>query len=85
VDAGLELPEEFGIVFADQTRFASLGAWLQEGYAGSVPNLLERGKPVRNSASTLSRGRPLPERDRSTGRIAPDLEEQAANVREGER
>jgi len=42
--AGLELPEEFGIVFADQTRFASLGAWLQEGYAGSVPNLIERGK-----------------------------------------
>lgn len=42
--AGLDQPEEFGVVFADQMRFASLGAWLQEGYAGSVPQLIERGK-----------------------------------------
>jgi hypothetical protein len=41
---GLDKPEEFGVVFADHKRFASLGSWLQEGYAGSIRNLLERGK-----------------------------------------
>jgi hypothetical protein len=42
--AGLDQPEDFGVVFADHKRFAALGAWLQEGYAGSVANLIERGK-----------------------------------------
>jgi len=42
--AGLERPEEFGVVFADQSRFSLLGGWLQEGYAGSVTRLMDRGK-----------------------------------------
>jgi len=42
--AGFDQPEEFGVVFADQGRFDSLGAWLQEGYERSVPSLIERGK-----------------------------------------
>ena len=42
--AGLDRPQEFGVVFADQKRFPSLGGWLQEGYAGSVAGLVERGK-----------------------------------------
>ena len=41
---GLDKPEEFGVVFADQKRFALLGGWLEQGYAGSVRNLIERGK-----------------------------------------
>lgn len=42
--AGLDRPEEFGVVFADQSRFSLLGGWLQEGYAGSVTRLMDRGK-----------------------------------------
>ena len=41
---GLDEPDEFGVVFADKTRFASLTQWLQEGYAGSTASLVERGK-----------------------------------------
>lgn len=41
---GLDQPEEFGVVFADQRRFASLAGWLQDGYAGSVSALVDRGK-----------------------------------------
>ena len=41
---GLDRPEEFGVVFADHRRFASLGGLLQEGYAGSVPAVVARGK-----------------------------------------
>ncbi len=41
---GLDKPEEFGVLFADQKRFDSLGAWLQDGYSGSVRNMVDRGK-----------------------------------------
>lgn len=42
--AGLDRPGEFGMVFADHKRFASLAAWLQDGYMGSVSALVETGK-----------------------------------------
>lgn len=41
---GLDRPEEFAVLFADKNRFGSLTEWLQEGYAGSVAGLVERGK-----------------------------------------
>jgi len=41
---GFDQPEELGVVFADHRRFASLAGWLQEGYAGSVAALVDRGK-----------------------------------------
>jgi len=41
---GLDQPEEFGVLFADERRFGSLTDWLQEGYAGSVPALVNQGK-----------------------------------------
>jgi hypothetical protein len=44
IRVGLDQPEEFGVVFADEKRFASLSAWLQGGYTGSVAGLIERGK-----------------------------------------
>lgn len=41
---GFDRPEEFGVVFADKTRFGALAGWLQEGYRGSVAGLVEGGK-----------------------------------------
>ncbi len=43
---GLDQPEQFGVLFADKSRFGSLTEWLQDGYAGSVASLVERGKLV---------------------------------------
>ncbi len=41
---GLDAPEDFCVIFADRSRFASLTAWLQEGYRGEVQAEIDRGK-----------------------------------------
>lgn len=42
--AGLDAAGEFNVIFADESRHAELLDWLQDGYAGSVGDLLESGK-----------------------------------------
>ena len=41
---GLDAPREFCVIFADESRQQELSGWLQEGYEGSVSELIERGK-----------------------------------------
>lgn len=41
---GLESPDEFGVIFADASRHASLLGWLQEGYPGSLAELIAAGR-----------------------------------------
>jgi MEDS: MEthanogen/methylotroph, DcmR Sensory domain len=41
---GLDAPDDFCVIFADRSRWASLTGWLQEGYEGDVEALIERGK-----------------------------------------
>ncbi|MDQ6711459.1 MAG: MEDS domain-containing protein [Candidatus Dormibacteraeota bacterium] len=41
---GLDAPEDFCVLFADRSRFASLTAWLQDGYRGQVQAEIDRGK-----------------------------------------
>jgi hypothetical protein len=41
---GFDQPADFGVLFADRGRFATLAGWLQEGYDGSIDSLIDRGK-----------------------------------------
>jgi hypothetical protein len=41
---GLDRPHEFGVIFADESRFQELLAWLQEGYLGDLSALQQSGK-----------------------------------------
>ncbi|HEV7676997.1 MAG TPA: MEDS domain-containing protein [Candidatus Dormibacteraeota bacterium] len=52
IRAGLDEPDEVGVIFADASRFDGLLAWLQEGYDGDV---VER---VRNRRLLLIGGAP---------------------------
>ena len=42
--AGFDHPADFGVLFADRSRFETLVGWLQEGYDGSIQSLVDRGK-----------------------------------------
>ena len=44
VRVGLDAPEDFCVIFADQSRFGSLVEWLQDGYAGDVSERIKAGK-----------------------------------------
>ena len=44
VRVGLDEPDDFCVIFADQTRHGSLLASLQEGYSGDIGKLIENGK-----------------------------------------
>jgi len=44
VRLGLDEPETFCVMFADQTRIPGLVAWLSAGYAGDVASLVETDK-----------------------------------------
>lgn len=41
---GLDSPDEFGVIFADASRHASLLGWLQEGYPGTLADLIAGGR-----------------------------------------
>lgn len=42
--AGFDRPDDFGVLFADRSRFEPLLGRLQEGYEGSVTSLIDRRK-----------------------------------------
>jgi hypothetical protein len=44
VRVGLDGPDDFCVIFADESRFSTLVEWLQEGYAGDVSERIKAGK-----------------------------------------
>lgn len=68
IRAGLDVPGEFNVIFADASRHPSLLGWLQDGYAGDVRAAVDSGRlslvpgaPTReellaNIAATLDAG-----------------------------
>jgi len=52
---GLDNPDDFCVLFADQARSGRLLSWLQEQYPGDLHSLIERGKlTVIGGAPTVS-------------------------------
>ncbi|MFN2466308.1 MAG: MEDS domain-containing protein [Candidatus Dormibacteria bacterium] len=44
VRAGLDVPEDLGVIFADESRFEQLKGWLQEAHGGDIEGLVANGK-----------------------------------------
>ena len=44
VRVGLDAADEFGVIFADSSRHASLLGWLQEGYGGTLADVIADGR-----------------------------------------
>jgi len=41
---GLDDPDDFCVLFADEARSGRLLSWLEEGYGGAIQPLIDRGK-----------------------------------------